>query len=365
MDKINEILDKIEENKITAIFGNVGIGKYTYIKNYLKSKYMIHTFDMIDFVGSKNMVKVITKLNSFKDVMFMLTKQKKPIIIIKDGEAIMKQINILLKKLNVKRVPLNIPILILASGSCIKFESDMSKYCEVIKFENDNNNMNNKKGINMIETTLYNPVNVESELYNNVLSIFKDNIHHSKIEDVFIMEKILLPLMIHENYKEYINKNVKKINRSKCINECSKFLMECDIINEYIFNNHVWDIQKIYAQILCNISKIIAKYAKSKDDIKLKYTKILTKNSMRYMFNKQYKNLLENVKYIHNFDKTYMEYKNKNLVNQLLTDKKNGYEQMKKYGLNKKDIMGIIKITNEFYYIDNYTTIKKQILKKT
>lgn len=363
--KINKILDDIEENKITSIYGNIGIGKYTYIKKYLQEKYTIHTFNMIDFIGANNMIKIVTKLNTFKDVMFMLNKQKKPIIIIKDGEAITKQINILLKKLNIKRKPLNIPIIILASGNCIKFESDMSKYCEVIKFENENENMNNQKGLDIIETTIYNPINVESELYNNVINIFKDNIHYSKIEDTFIMEKILLPLMIHENYKEYINKNVNKDQRNKCISECSKFIMECNIINEYIFNKHAWDLQKIYSQILCNISKIISKYVKSNKDIKLKYTKILTKNSMRYMFNKKYKYLLENVKYNHNFDKTLIEYKNKDLINQFMKDKKIGYEQMRKYNLCKKDMMGIIKITNEFYFIDNYTDIKKKILKKT
>ena len=91
------------KNKILFVYGDIGSGKYTYLKNNLKN-YEIRTFSYIDFYNNKNISKVILNINNFNNLFFMINKQKKPIIIIKEVEFIKSSyIKNILKELNIKK----------------------------------------------------------------------------------------------------------------------------------------------------------------------------------------------------------------------------------------------------------------------
>ena len=60
---------------------------------------------------------------------------------------------------------------------------------------------------NNFNKDIYRSNNFNIELYDNVKKIFCDNLNISNFYDIYHNYKILLPLLIHENYK----KNFKKI----------------------------------------------------------------------------------------------------------------------------------------------------------
>ena len=72
--------------------------------------------------------------------------------------------------------------------------------------------------------------------------------------------------------------------------------MKGDIINEFIFNNHVWNIQDLFAVLNCQYTSYIMnktfKNKVNKSIVALNYTKILTKNSILFLNFKQYKTIL-------------------------------------------------------------------------
>jgi len=78
---------KNEKRKVLFMYGDVGIGKFTFLKENLEKDYTFNTFTYIDFL-SRDIITNIININNFKNVMFMLNKKKKPIIIIKEVEFI-------------------------------------------------------------------------------------------------------------------------------------------------------------------------------------------------------------------------------------------------------------------------------------
>lgn len=391
------------KNKILFVYGDIGSGKYTYLKNNLKN-YEIRTFSYIDFYNNKNISKVILNINNFNNLFFMINKQKKPIIIIKEVEFIKSSyIKNILKELNIKKnktQKINVPIILIGSGKCIKKLKDLKFLCDIIKFEVNKkeisnnikkkfkknliktinnydqnkinliyNFLNNNKNIKNIFNILITNLNYNIELYDNVKEILTVEKKIKNILEYYYLEKILLPLLIHENYRIFIFKNLKKKqDYSECIRLISNNIMKSYIINEYIFNNHVWDIQDLFAILNCQYtSYIINTKFEKKSKIyvpKLNYTKILTKNSMIFSNFNQYKILLHKIKYIHNFDKILIEYINKNLLIFLLNNTYYGNLYLKKLELNNKDLLKIIKFSKIYYInVDNLKNKLKKITK--
>jgi hypothetical protein len=58
-----------------------------------------------------------------------------------------------------------------------------------------------------------------------------------------------------------------------------------------------------------------------------------------------------------------INYITKNIVIYLLYDIENGVKYLLEYGFTKKDILKLIKFSNEYYFIFNNTIIKKTIEK--
>ncbi|MCH6575040.1 MAG: hypothetical protein IH795_07525 [Bacteroidetes bacterium] len=343
---------KKEQHKVLFIYGDIGTGKFNFLKENLGKTYKINSFTYIDFLYNKKISETIKRINNFNNVLFMMTKCKKPIIVVKEVEFIkIKTIKNILKDLNVKNIKKNpnkikVPIILIGSGKCIKIIKDLSDVCKIVKYKKDTETeiesnidiiLNNEEikvekeikdyivskcdnynkikmiidfiknykpkgnqkikysSVKKILELLINNIDYNTELYENVKEILTNSI---KIEDIFnyyYLEKILLPLLIHENYKSYIKKNIKKQkDLKKCIRLIADNLMKGDIINEFIFQNHVWNIQDLYAIMNCQYTSYIMNKKfdtkKKKTLLKLDYTKILTKNSILFLNFKQYKN---------------------------------------------------------------------------
>lgn len=423
IDWVKNIKD--EPKKVLFVYGETGSGKFNFIKENLKDNYNLNTFTYIDFLYGKNITKTIINVNNYNNVFFMMTKTKKPVVVIKEVEFIKtKTIKNILKELNVKNIKknknkINIPIILIGSGQCIKTKKDLYDVCKIIEFKKeeqkdinsnidkilDQNNIgvdekvkeyiisncDNYNKINLIinyiknYTTkrskvisyksvkkvlelLINNINYNTELYDNVKEILTNEIQIKDIFNYYYLEKILLPLLIHENYKTYITKNIKsQIDVKRCIRLVADNLMKGDIINEFIFNNHIWNIQDLFAILYCQRTSYIINHnfkTKTKKALpKLNYTKILTKNSVLFMNFKQYKTIIHDIKCTHNFDKTLIEYINKNILIHLINNPCHGKKHLENYGFTKKDLLKIIKFSDESYFINNDTNIKKSIEK--
>lgn len=403
---ILEWIENLDTNKkkILFIYGDVGSGKYYYLKNNLNN-YEIRTFSYIDFYSNKDIIKIILNINNFNNLFYMINKNKKPIIIIKEVEFIKSSyIKNILKLLNIKKnknQKINVPIILIGSGKCIKKIKDLKDSCDIIKFEvnqkeikNDikkkfkkfhikniylKNNYNQNK-INLIYNFLNNNnknnlkiiiknLDYNIELYDNVKELLLKEKNIKDVLKYYSLEKILLPLLIHENYRLFIFKKLKKKeDYSKCIKLISNNLMKSDIINEYIFNSHTWNIQDLFAILNCQYTSYIinSKFQnKSKITIpKLNYTKILTKNSMIFSNFNQYKSLLHKIKYIHNFDQILIEYLNKNLLIFLLNNTYYGIIYLNKLNLDNKDLLKIIKFSKIYHINEDNLKNKNIILKK-
>ena len=414
-----------EKKKVLFIYGDVGTGKFNFLKENLSESYNFNEFTYIDFLYGKKITTTIKNVNNFNNVFFMMTKKKKPIIIIKEVEFIKtKIIKNILKELNVKNIKknknkINVPIILIGSGQCIKTKKDLSDVCKVVKFEKEDQevitqniekileendigtekavkdyiikNCDNYNKINLIINFIKNyktkrsnvikfksvkkileilvsNINYNTELYDNVKEILTNEIQIKDIFNFYYLEKILLPLLIHENYKNYIVRNIKsKKDVHSCIKMVADNLMKGDIINEFIFNNHIWNIQDLFAILNCQHTSYIMNHSfktkSTKKLIALNYTKILTKNSILFLNFKQYKTILHNVREQHNFDKTLIQYINKNLLIHLINNPCHGKKHLANYGFIDKDLLKIIKFSDECYFMNNDTELKNSIIK--
>ena len=134
---------KNEERKVLFIYGDIGTGKFQFLKENLGDSYKINSFTYIDFLYGKVITETINRVNNFNNVLFMMTKQRKPIIVVKEVEFIKtKTIKNILTGLNIKNIKKNpnkikVPIILIGSGQCIKTIKDLSDICKVIKYEKD------------------------------------------------------------------------------------------------------------------------------------------------------------------------------------------------------------------------------------
>jgi hypothetical protein len=333
------------KNKLPLfVYGKTGNGKFTFLKNILKNYYSIKKYNYIDFLENKNINKLFEKKN--KNVLSQFINKKDDIIIITELEC-----------LNIKNIKniikiIKSPLILIGSGKCLKIKNELDSLCKVLHYNKDFKHKTDKT----------------IELYDNIKKILTEHESIDKVNYYYNLDKILFPLLIHENYKNYVIKNLKnKKDIYKCILEVSENIMFCDIINDYIFNNYLWNIQNLYSIIFCHYSSYIInkKYEKRKiiKYPKIEYTKILTKNSILFINFKQYKLILNNIKYNHNFDNMIINYITENILIYLLYDIENGIKYLLEYGFTKKDILKLIKFSNEYYFIFNNTIIKKTIEK--
>ena len=364
------LLNKLNNNNLIFIYGSVYSGKHTKIIKELNNKYKIYEYDYLDFYYNNDWVKKLQPiLNYYNNVNFFFEK-KQQMIIIKEIEIIsFKKIKTILQILGLKKkkIKLDIKIVLIGSGKCIKQKKDLDFFefveCNDKNFENINKIKFMKENDFNDNLCVNNDFNVE--LYVNVKKIFKENLSIDNFYDIYNNYKILLPLLIHENYKRFLSKNIKnQKNLRKCIIEISDVMLFSEQIDEYIFNKHKWNLQKLYSIISCqHISYIMNKYELKKKtfDIKMDYTRILTKNSTKSSNMKNYVEIFNKIKEIHNFDYTYIKFINKMLLVHLTNNNKNYYIELIKAGYDKKDFLKIIRNTNEFYYINKLTEIKKLI----
>lgn len=418
-----EKLNKKTTKKVLLVYGKSGLGKYTSVCNVLEEmNYIIHTFHSIDFMNKKDIKKEINKMVNNKSIYMMLNKNKcRNAVIIKELEALNKPHNLkfIIEIINTYFInnTNNIPLICIASGDFFKKMGDIEKISEKIQFKKPSNSsfkefMNEefKKKSLSVETKLKNYIiknvngnfrkfnniydyminnrvskyklndykdiidmittneNKEIELYEMMLRILNDkNINMNTMVDFFNVEKIFLPLMIHQNLKLklfYSNKN--KLNDYINIMDV---ISNSDIIHKYIFDYHYWELQKAYSILSCYYPYHMIKHNTKKIKLEdIKFTTILNKNSYKYATHLNCNKIMRASKKIFHFDDMLLIYYCRFLAYYLLSDnilnQEKGLTLLINNNFNISDISKIIKFSNFENYNNKYNKKVYNKLKK-
>lgn len=118
----------------------------------------------------------------------------------------------------------------------------IEKYCELSKKKDEDFN-------------LFKATNFLLQKYNGI----EDCIRY------YETEKVLLPLMIHQNYIECIKQKCNNDKKYKLANEISELLSEGDVIENYIYGDQNWDINEVHgfytcvapSYLLCNMKESV------------------------------------------------------------------------------------------------------------
>lgn len=427
--KIEEWLDNLENLKTMSLIvsGNHGIGKSLTIKYILeKNNYLVKTIlpneiklyrndgDFHDFFNYKNSIKNKIKFSNgnFNKKLALIFDETESITLTSEKKFITE----IFKMNNKKKL---FPLIFISNNQHSKLLNDLKKNCMEIRFIPPANyelkNLVNKilkeekiiikdenvieKFIDFSQSDIRKLINILQELnyhyHNKVITQddFNDYIKLSKqkynelglfettleminmkktydeINQFYENEKVLLPLMIHENYpKKILNKSINKkniFNLLDTVNEISDSISVGDNIETSIYTDQNWFLQKIHCFFSCINTNYLINSEKTKE-VKLtdiKFSSDLNKTSLKNINKKNINNL---IKLLPNKSLEEILYINK-IANYLVNEDK--VEEiiniLKQYNSNFsiKDIELCIKIDKTFDFTKFNSKEKKEINK--
>lgn len=209
--------------------------------------------------------------------------------------------------------------------------------------------------------------NNELGLFETTLEIVNNNKSNDEINQFYENEKVLLPLMIHENYLKRVLNKTKLENKNILdqINNICDSISVGDNIETSIYTDQNWFLQRIHCFFSCINTSYWINYSNSKevklDDIK--FSSDLNKTSLKNINKKNISNL---VKLLPNKSLQEILYINR-ICNHLANNNK--IEEivniLKEYNVNFtiKDIELCIKIDKTYDFIKFNSKEKKDINK--
>lgn len=121
---------------------------------------------------------------------------------------------------------------------------------------------------------------LDFDLYKATNKILTDYKQIDKSLELYETEKVLMPLMIFENYHKFVKKEVY----SKILNNLSIG----DILENYIYGEQNWDLLELHGIISCCIpSYLITKYSNGIKNAKLEFAIDLNRTSVKKMNKKK------------------------------------------------------------------------------
>ena len=426
INKIRNWLDNIDTSKKMSLVlsGNIGIEKTTI------AKLILEEYNYFIKIISPNEIKEFRKNMNFDDyykfeksifntINFVGKKKKKISLILDESETITlntekKFIHEIFKTNNKKKM---FPLIFICNDQHTKLLNDIKKNCieiifkkptihELTKFikkilTNENITFENDKDINMIieygeynirkiittlqELSFSNNV-ITSDIINTFMTLSKKelnidglfnttlhivnntfNLTYNDIYNLYENDKVLLPLMIHENYpKKLINKN-KKIdnNHYHNISNITNVISIGDTIETSIYTDQNWYLQKVHCFYSCICSiHWIKNYDRKLDYSDIKFSSDLNKTSLKNINKKNINNIntllpnksLQEIMYINKISNYLI---NNNRTRELI-------KIIKSYNNNIdiKDIELCLKIDKTSDFLKMTTKEKKDIMKE-
>lgn len=329
--KLVDITDKdIEYSKRRGnllISGSHGCGKSTIALLILKE----YNYEVINLNSLDLKTKIDTDLMSKFEMNYKTEDDKSPILLIDELESVItlndkNGVFNIIKENNYKRW---MPIIIITNNKHNKQLTEAKKFSNEVKIyspyqseivrwvsdicDNENINMSNqvinkfveycqndmrKVLIQLDELKInYGSKIISSELLSSFMDIMKekdldfdlykatnkiltDYKYLDKSLELYETEKVLMPLMIFENYHKFVKKEVY----SKILNNLSIG----DILENYIYGEQNWDLLELHGIISCCIpSYLTTKYSNGIKNGKLEFAIDLNRTSVKKMNKKK------------------------------------------------------------------------------
>jgi len=157
-------------------------------------------------------------------------------------------------------------------------------------------------------------------------------------------EKVLLPLMIQQNYAQYVNTNGNSnTDKHELIKRISESLSIGDVVENHIYGNQNWGMQEIHGFHTCVApSYYLSEKVTKKNKIIVTFAIDLNRTSIKCI-NK--KNIINTNKCFNNMNITDYVYMNK-IVKSLITENriKDCADLLKKYNIKLEHIESLLKI---------------------
>tara|TARA_Y100000389_G_scaffold68033_1_gene64441 strand:- start:3701 stop:5299 length:1599 start_codon:yes stop_codon:yes gene_type:complete len=254
----------------------------------------------------------------------------------------MKALDILEKE-NIKNVS-DITLSKLISFS----DGDLRKLINMLQFSFTNNNKVNE--INM--STKYEDIvkTKDHQLFDMTKKIITmgDNFNYKVIQNFAESDISLIPLMISENYVEYVSSGGKFCG-TKVLGEIADSISMGDVVNKRVFSDMMFQLSDYYIFSTCvfpsyRIKKVITKHAQQ---VSLRFPQTLSKNSVIYSNKKTIREFGIKITNI-NIKLDYFYYIKK-IIFSLITSKdskikKDGIRIIKSYNITLDDVYSIIRV---------------------
>lgn len=362
-DSIKKVTGKCKS--CLLITGNHGVGKSITTEVILKAfKYSIQTVNFNSIKGNKISKDYIKKLMKSTNIMNVMNENvnNKSAILIDEIEAITstteKSAILNLQKLN--EIHWYCPIIFISNNQHNKLLSEIKKNSEEIKFyhpfPSDMKkimfNIAQKEAIQIkgedvidkillhaqsdIRRLIYTLQDIKYAFKNKMITneVIDEYCNMSKKKDVDIdlfkategllydytsindclryyeTEKVLLPLMVHQNYPKCVLNNQSKAERYDIINKVSESLSYGDVVENYIYGDQNWDLQEIHGFHTCVATSFYLNDSQNMRSIVkrplLKFSTDLNKTSIKKINKKNINNTSKCFKDMNIFDYIYI-----------------------------------------------------------
>lgn len=334
----NEFKNHIKDGKLDKIqlcIGPTGIGKTDLINLILKEL----KFNIIRINDIDNYKEEINNYLNTKSIDSFFVKKKK-ILLIDDLDIYLntdKQISNYLINLHIRE-----PIICILNKQYDRKAIDLKKKCNIFYLNkpNFNNTLqyiisifnqedididstrleNTKKLIkhnkNNIKAILMNLQNIvlnngelkdyclyeskfnDTGLFDTIHNIYSKRYNINDLDDLLYSDSSLIYMLLHENLiNELGRRDIKNEDLINIISNTIDDSCDGDIIQEFIYKNNNWDLLNLlYIVKILRLNDSINSHKIKNNEIKYKFTQILTKYSLKCNYNKKKQNLLENNK---------------------------------------------------------------------
>jgi hypothetical protein len=162
-------------------------------------------------------------------------------------------------------------------------------------------------------------------------------------------EKVLLPLMMYENFFHALeSKNMTPERKKMKYAKISDILSQSDIVETRIYSEQNWDFQPIHGFLACAHVSYVLNEGEDKEikNYKINFSSDLNKTSLKNINKKNIETLLSSFQ-----NRTQRDLHN---ISRLLNLSKSSHQKLYSYGLTNKNVNSIIRIDK------THTTEKKE-----
>jgi DNA polymerase III delta prime subunit len=161
----------------------------------------------------------------------------------------------------------------------------------------------------------------------------------------FETEKVLLPLMVHQNYIKSVIANYEDNNkRHKTIKKITESLSTGDVVENYIYGDQNWDMQEIHGFYTCVLTSFNLNHGLEHDleRVNLAFATDLNKTSIKKINKKNINNTDRCFKNMNIFDYIYIN----KIIRKLISEGKikDCFELLKNYKIKLEHIESLLKI---------------------